>query len=115
MTINLDALEQLARAATPGPWHAVQGVKPNERAVTNRNGAWFAELCDGSTRANDADAAFIAAANPAAVIELVQRLRAAEGIVRDLAMSPTYVGGSVPDAASRLEQLKRRAVEATRP
>jgi hypothetical protein len=88
---DLDDLEAKARAATPGPWdnHSING-EPIESV-------W---LADGSVVATwaikeprfefhapqaRADAAFIAAANPAAVLELVQRLRAAEAIVRDLA------------------------------
>jgi hypothetical protein len=81
---DLDELEAKARAATPGPWdnHSING-EPIESV-------W---LADGSVVATwaikeprfefhapqaRADAAFIAAANPAAVLELLERLRAAE-------------------------------------
>ena len=88
---DLDELERLARAATPGPWEvdgdgrdicgfagrlgAANGEPPYE--ITENNGFMRNSMA--------ADAAFIAAANPAVVLELVRRLRAAEGIVRDLA------------------------------
>lgn len=72
MSVDLDKLEQLARAATPGPWEA--------RGGTHQVVAGQGEGRDGvvATAREYSDVDFIAAANPAAVLELVQRLRAAE-------------------------------------
>jgi hypothetical protein len=79
MTVDLDKLEQLARATTPGPWEARHlGYGHSHEVVRLPSGA----PDDGgdivATMWEKRDAAFIAAANPAAVLELVQRLRAAE-------------------------------------
>lgn len=81
---DLDELERLAKAATPGPWEvdgdgrdicgfagrlgAANGEPPYE--ITENNGFMRNSMA--------ADAAFISAANPTVVLELVRRLRAAE-------------------------------------
>ena len=83
MTIDVDELERLAKAATPGPWTTKPDDDQRKHLLCTETGAWFG-VVEASPR-NAADAAFIAAANPAVVLELVRRLRAAEGIVRDLA------------------------------
>jgi hypothetical protein len=64
--IDLDKLEALARAATPGPWTNGWPAIPFEDAVERI----FAE--DVHTRE---DAAFIAAANPATVLQLIELAR----------------------------------------
>jgi hypothetical protein len=75
MSVDLDRLEQLARAATPIDW-----------------------TFEGPTKD-----AFIHAANPPVVLELAQRLRAAEAIVRDLARH-----NPVSWASERLPAAMRR-------
>jgi len=73
MNINLNVLQNLAEAATPGPWATI-GVEYGELGAQ--------EI---------ADAAFIAAANPAVVLELVARLNDA---VRKLdELRPLTIGG----------------------
>lgn len=79
---DLDDLERLAKAATPGPWTTKPDDDARKHLLCTETGAWFGRV-EASPR-NAADAAFIAAANPAVVLELVRRMRAAEGIVRDL-------------------------------
>lgn len=81
MTIDLDKLEQLARAATPGPYQYRDDTSAQHLGSTVENEARAIVAMHTSLE----DAAYIAAANPAVVLELVQRLRAAEAIVRDLA------------------------------
>ena len=78
MSIDLDKLEQLARAATPGPWSAEGDGAITWRGSTTSLAGCVAKVTDPSHPSAKNDAAFIAAANPAAVLELVQRLRAAE-------------------------------------
>lgn len=86
MTVDIDRIEQLARAATPGPWdnHSVNGDPIESVWLTDGNvvATWAIREPRFEFHAPQAreDAAFIAAANPAAVLELVQRLRAAEGM-----------------------------------
>jgi hypothetical protein len=122
---DLDDLEAKARAATPGPWdnHSING-EPIESV-------W---LADGSVVATwaikeprfefhapqaRADAAFIAAANPAAVLELVERLRAAEDALALIASLETEQRSMLAPRAALGDAITtalpwRRAVEATR-
>ncbi|MFM0044102.1 hypothetical protein [Paraburkholderia sediminicola] len=70
MTIKLDELERLAKAATPGEWsntfaHIIGG--PNRRLI--------ADLF-GDEQIDHDNAAYIAAANPAAILALVAEVRA---------------------------------------
>lgn len=62
----LEKLERLARAATPGPWRS-----DGYQHVAQRH-------YDVAKTVDRFDAAYIAAANPVVVLDLVARLRAAE-------------------------------------
>ena len=64
---ELSSLESLARAATPGPWDTKEGPDFSEIFAHDKNIALI-----GSQHA---DAAFIAAANPAAILGLIADLR----------------------------------------
>lgn len=71
--MTLDELEALAKAATPGPW-----VVDGDECVRAED---LRILYDNSCRDDEngtANAAFVSAANPAAVLDLIARLRAAE-------------------------------------
>ena len=82
--IDIKELRRLAQAATPGPWKMLPVGDGRQKfavanseflsilTVTDEGGATFGTVYD------DADARFIAAANPATVIELLDRLEAAE-------------------------------------
>ena len=80
--IDLDALEQAALTATPGPWKVsvtVEQVGGDYKDIIPTSVS-CSSFCYGGRpdRVDDADLAFIAAANPAVILELVRRLRAAE-------------------------------------
>lgn len=71
-------LRRLAQAATPGPW-----VSKGRYIGTPRHMSYIGEVRDqcgnwSDTEKSRADAAFIAAANPAAIIELISRFEAVE-------------------------------------
>ena len=70
--IDLDALEELAKAATPGPWRANRSTAYGYAVVETPDVEVAAELDAG-------DAAFIAAADPSTVLALIARVREAEG------------------------------------
>jgi hypothetical protein len=76
MTLNLDELESIAKAATPGPWKSAH-VKGHafDQVFAEVNGGDF--LCDvyGKT---SVDAAYIAAANPETMLALVAHIRKLE-------------------------------------
>lgn len=76
--IDINELRQLVQAATPGPW-----VSHGRYIGTPRHMSYVGEVRDqcgnwSDTEKSRADAAFIAAANPAAISELLDRLEAAE-------------------------------------
>lgn len=68
MTLDLDHLEALARAATDRPW---------------KHGSWPFRLTERDELELDGspESALIAAANPAVILELVERLRRAEELI----------------------------------
>ena len=80
MTIDLDKLEAAAKAATSGPWVATKeyanrwGVSPSPTDIYPVASVYG----HGDLTKIEADATYIAATNPAAVLELIRRLRDAE-------------------------------------
>lgn len=81
MTLDLDQLESLAKAATPGPWRV--GAYPAEIVgdthVCINTDIGVKVLLRGNENFYEearADAAFSAAANPAAILELCAEARA---------------------------------------
>ena len=82
--IDINELRRLAQAATPGPWKMLPVGDGRQKfavadseflsipTVTDEGGATFGTVYD------DADAKFIAAANPAVINELLDRLEDAE-------------------------------------
>ena len=84
MTIDINKLRRLAQAATPGPWYVTGKLT---RYVEARiDGGLIQEVAAcGPTKADggygpqqEANASLIAAANPATISELLDRLEAAE-------------------------------------
>jgi hypothetical protein len=84
MTVDIEKLKALALAATPGPWE--WWTSNSVLRLTGADGKDGGVLCgyvhsgDGDVYCSDANRAFIATANPAAVAELiaeVERLRSA--------------------------------------
>jgi hypothetical protein len=85
MNIDLEQLKQAALAATPGPW---EYFVPGDSPAVNSNRAAFLigpaqRSMDRSQGFSPEDAAHMAFANPAAVLELIERLERAEAVNRD--------------------------------
>jgi hypothetical protein len=112
MTIDIDALEKLARAATPGPWRwgdwacmfgyreNLEGVLRLERNPTHPGPEpYVRQRGDGATsvlileeppdRAIDAE--YIATVSPDVVLELIRMLREASSVATAAAVA--YVRG----------------------
>ena len=89
MEIDLNELERRANAATPGKWTWKQVGSFNTPGCavfwpdTSKGGVHYRRL-DSGRGMLEADANFVAAANPAVVLELVRRLREAEHRVAEL-------------------------------
>lgn len=99
---ELAAVRARAKAATPGEWEAGDygwDILADEGAV------WLAQTfikADGSPLPYKANAAFIAAANPAAVLRLLAHIDWLEGLLADAALD---------GAAGGLALRYRRALE----
>jgi len=77
---ELDALEAAAKAATPGPWEAYHGeehhiIRSFKNKPYSSNGQIIAWCGKMGTEHDWPTAAYIAAANPAAILELIAELR----------------------------------------
>ena len=90
--IDLDELEKLAEAATPGTWDAV--LHAHGTGVENDDEQLFIEQYGLTYAANPSDALFIAAANPQAVLELVERVWQAEARIAEAAKLHRNAGPS---------------------
>ena len=75
MSMNTEELKRLAEAATPGPWNTSPGgcgiIGPDKQWLGGMND-WVCEYSEEMTQSEN-NAAFIAAANPAAVLELIRQ------------------------------------------
>lgn len=85
--IDLDALEKLADEATPGPWTIDpddqwdDGTNLPEQLDLRVNGSRWGKVVD-AVHISDADAAYIAAVNPATMDALISELREARGLLK---------------------------------
>ena len=84
MTIDTNELRRLAQAATPGPWYVTGKLTRYVEALIDGGLIQEVAAC-GPTKADggygpqqEANARLIAAANPATISELLDRLEAAE-------------------------------------
>ena len=121
MTIDTNELRRLAQAATPGPWI---GCGPSfgeslpkylNEVVVDREGDEDDgySICNapiGLDEEHSADMAFIAAANPATVSELLDRLEVAE---KDIALKERVIDslGSTLNAVSNERDALRAKIE----
>ncbi len=87
--MTLDKLEMLARAATPGPWRLTAYGNVEAAPAPNGIRAEMPTICatheshdSGEYMPTSADAAFIAAANPDAVLALVSVTQAARALTK---------------------------------
>lgn len=82
MTLDLDELERVAKAATPGPWR-VEGFVKRGGAIAKIISHGLNAQGDGPAgyvgdTYGEADAKFVAALNPAVCLALISRARGAE-------------------------------------
>lgn len=104
MKIDLDALEAVARAATPGPWHqgahyiGAGGEPYDPEAFVGQASI----LCD---------AEHIAAFDPPTVLTLIAKLREAEAVIAEALelIATVKVAGEVPVDVFAIERILARS------
>ena len=121
MTLNLDDLERVAKAATPGVWtsSAVDDVIPVgyvRRTFTDPTGRRVTEYvatCAGTTCPNAANAAHIAAFNRETALYLISRARGAERLEEMLALTQELWGlnNELDDALDDERPALERAIK----
>ncbi len=109
--MNLSTLEQLARGATPGPWHVDEDSRPgmswNRHIMSAPNmGVCFMAHSDGAAPARDkATAKFIAAANPETILRLLAVVKAAKELDDEMRPIKFNNGGLFAALRSALDEL----------
>lgn len=107
--IDIEKLRKLAQAATPGPW-INHGRQPNVTGLPHSAVAAKTLLARvyseayGDVKQETANASFIAAANPAAIVELLDRLEAAEkerDVLRDRLALESQENGALRESVDR--------------
>lgn len=134
--LDLDALERVAQAATPGPWitHEMDSIFVGNQADGRTSGLWeivhmsggaLGDLTDDSAAQHRADAAHIAAFDPPTVLALIEKIRDAaahDAEVRRQALGPVWAaltrGGQTPavrvrDAMRVIEDARVDAADPT--
>lgn len=113
MTIDINELRRLAQEATPGPWKMLPVGDGRQKfavadseflsilTVTDEGGATFGTVYD------DADAEFIAAANPASISELLDRVEAAEKEIASWKGLAKQFGNEADALRAEVERMER--------
>ena len=112
--INIEELERLAKAATPGPWKAcgtVEQIGGDYKDIIPTSVSCMAYCYGGSAdRAEDKDLIFIAAANPFVVLSLIDRLKKAESELERERMRLAACGvvalADTPESAAQAREMR---------
>ncbi|ELY2741321.1 ead/Ea22-like family protein [Cronobacter turicensis] len=109
--MNTAKLKAAALAATPGPWthDGCGGIC----ADVGLNGCYFVAECEGDDWGNNSE--FIALANPAAVLELIAALEAAEKRNAEMSESNRILCADSMIKQDRIAELEARTVALPRP
>lgn len=101
MTVDIEKLEALAKAAPAGPWYGPDELAQKGTVFDCDLGSLLSYESIESER--DACVAYVAAANPAAVLELIAKV---ERLVKQLGDRPAY---RTPEYESKRDAMWRRA------
>lgn len=106
--IDLDALAATAKAATPGPWEDSVDDLTNDVNVYHdqEQRLWVAQTGTEPGEQERANAEFIAAADPATVLALIERVRAAEEALAEAHAHFAIQEGRIRQANARAERLE---------
>jgi len=105
---NIEELERLAKAAAPGPWR-----RQDFRSSGEKNGIDDSDgdvVCASYGRLRPKSFDFIAAANPSAVLSLIDRLKKAEAELERERMRLTACGvvalADTPESAAKAREMR---------
>jgi hypothetical protein len=112
MTPDLDHLEQLAKAATQGPWSIHRGSVVCDIGGPLRIGGVIADINQPDHPGGKADAAYIAAVSPDVVLALIAELRALRVVVHDDPEIRRAIFRSVRLHTDKTDQLRAALNEA---
>lgn len=79
--LDLAAIEKAAKEATPGPWHSYPHVNTDRMQVDSRADLGVADCGWKGGHFAQANADFIALANPATILALCARIRELEKLM----------------------------------
>lgn len=110
--MNTTELKALAEKATPGPWKNVYGIVL-VHWDTRPYATWLANFSVGgeSVEKKLANSAFCAAANPAAILELIAQLEDAQGEIRALRATEAGLLERVKELEEGLQSLSSYPLE----
>ncbi len=85
MTRDLDHLEKLAKAATPGPWeiNKAWNWRRDRTAVIAPEKCSVASTYHDDLDTGEANGAYVAAANPKTILALIDRIRKLSAVSED--------------------------------
>lgn len=97
MTLNLDDLEAIARAATPGPWQHLPYGGQNQNGDYSGGEIYEANGEHLISDVSDEAGSHIATFDPPTVLALIAKLREAEAVIEKLMDASQRVeGGPIP-------------------
>ena len=115
--IDINELRQSAQSATPGPWYIGSGTHEGRNiysveAVTDDEGFTYnpvvATAEDDGNVCWEANAHLIAAANPAAISELLDRLEAAENELVEIRHGAAVANDTIKALRTKLEHVEKQ-------
>lgn len=112
--MNITELKELAEKATPGPWEwdgDVSNYDPENEAPWLAQAPWTSRdsknVLMGTIKAVRAeDAAYIAAANPAEILELIANLEDAQGEIRALRATEAGLRESLAELVEAADSMR---------
>lgn len=110
MSEGVEALRAAALAATPGPWWVPEEAA-KDTVETSTGDEWINSYSIDQTDAEavaEANAAFIALANPAAILALLDRIAELEVAVKPFAEASAHLHPSHPLDATTLDGIEVR-------
>ncbi|MBJ9599681.1 ead/Ea22-like family protein [Citrobacter werkmanii] len=106
--LNKQTLREAAEKATPGPWRYLKTTPFMDAEISAKNHTRVVNLLAGDVTANNSE--FIAAANPATVLALLDELETKEEQRTNWFQMAQKLGEDLDAAEKRIAELEARAI-----